>query len=107
MQRGNFNHLLVVDEVGYLPFERQAANLLFALVSRRYERGSIIVTSNRGFEAWGEILGDAMVAAALIDRLVHHAHIIALKGKSYRLRERGTAGAPAAAIQPAGLRPTT
>ena len=99
--------LLVVDEIGYLPLERQAANLLFALVARRYERGSIIVTSNRGFEAWGEILGDAMVAAALIDRLVHHAHIVTLKGKSYRLRERGTAGAPAAEIQPAGLRPTT
>ena len=99
--------LLIVDEIGYLPLERQAANLLFALIARRYERGSIIVTSNRGFEAWGEILGDAMVAAALIDRLIHHAHIITLKGKSYRLRERGTAGAPAAAIQPAGLRPTT
>ena len=99
--------LLVVDEIGYLPFDRQAANLLFALVARRYERGSIIVTSNRGFEAWGEILGDAMVAAALIDRLVHHAHIVTLKGKSYRLRERGTAAAPAAEIQPAGLRPTT
>ncbi len=56
--------------------ERQTANLLFALVSRRYERGSIIVTSNRGFEKWGEILGDAMVAAALIDRLVHHATMV-------------------------------
>ena len=89
-------HLLVVDEVGYLPLERQAANLLFALVSRRYERGSIIVTSNRGFEQWGEILGDAMVAAALIDRLVHHATMITLKGKSYRLRERGTGLASAA-----------
>jgi DNA replication protein DnaC len=88
--------LLVVDEVGYLPLERQAANLLFALVSRRYERGSIIITSNRGFEAWGEILGDAMVAAALIDRLVHHATMVTRKGKSYRLRERGTASAPAA-----------
>ncbi|HET6478524.1 MAG TPA: IS21-like element helper ATPase IstB [Gemmatimonadaceae bacterium] len=88
-------HLLVVDEVGYLPLERQAANLLFALVSRRYERGSIAVTSNRGFEQWGEILGDAMVAAALIDRLVHHATMITLKGKSYRLRERGTGVAPA------------
>jgi DNA replication protein DnaC len=86
--------LLVVDEVGYLPLERQAANLLFALVSRRYERGSIIITSNRGFEAWGEILGDAMVAAALIDRLVHHATMVTLKGKSYRLRERGTDTAP-------------
>jgi DNA replication protein DnaC len=99
--------LLVVDEIGYLPLERQAANLLFALVARRYERRSIIVTSNRGFEAWGEILGDAMVAAALIDRLIHHAHIITLKGKSYRLRERGSAAAPATEIQPAGLRPTT
>jgi len=89
-------HLLIVDEVGYLPLERQAANLLFALVSRRYERGSIAITSNRGFEQWGEILGDAMVAAALIDRLVHHATMITLKGKSYRLRERGTAITPAA-----------
>jgi len=80
--------LLIVDEVGYLPLERQAANLLFALASRRYERGSIIVTSNRGFEQWGDILGDAMVAAALIDRLVHHATLVTLKGKSYRLRAR-------------------
>jgi DNA replication protein DnaC len=87
-----------------LPLERQAANLLFALVARRYERGSIIVTSNRGFEAWGEILGDAMVAAALIDRLVHHAHMVTLKGKSYRLRERGTGAAPA--VQAPGLRPS-
>jgi DNA replication protein DnaC len=93
-------HLLVVDEVGYLPLERTAANLLFALVSRRYERGSIVVTSNRSFEQWGEILGDAMVAAALIDRLVHHATMIALKGKSYRLRERGTGIAPAAHAPP-------
>ena len=93
-------HLLIVDEVGYLPLERQAANLLFALVSRRYERGSIIVTSNRGFEQWGEILGDAMVAAALIDRLVHHATMITLKGKSYRLRERGLDVAPAAQAPP-------
>jgi DNA replication protein DnaC len=89
--------LLVVDEVGYLPLERQAANLLFALVSRRYERGSIIVTSNRSFEQWGDILGDAMIAAALIDRLVHHATLITLKGKSYRLRQRSD---PAAARAP-------
>jgi DNA replication protein DnaC len=93
--------LLIVDEIGYLPLERQAANLLFALVARRYERGSIILTSNRGFEAWGEILGDAMVAAALIDRLVHHAHMITLKGKSYRLRERGTGPEPKRRPRPA------
>jgi DNA replication protein DnaC len=96
--------LIIVDEIGYLPLERQAANLLFALVARRYERGSIIVTSNRGFEAWGEILGDQMVAAALIDRLVHHAQIITLKGKSYRLRERGSGAATA--DQAPGLRPS-
>jgi DNA replication protein DnaC len=89
-------HLLVVDEVGYLPLERQAANLLFALVSRRYERGSIIVTSNRGFEQWGEIPRGRHGRAALIDRLVHHATMIALKGKSYRLRERGVEVVPAA-----------
>jgi DNA replication protein DnaC len=98
---------LLLDEIGYLPLERQAANLLFALVARRYEHGSIIVISNRGFEAWGEILGDAMVAAALIDRLVHHADIITLKGKSYRLRDRANHPHAAAEIQPAGLRPTT
>lgn len=66
--------------LGYLPLERQAANLLSAPVSRRYERGSIIITSNHGFEAWGEILGDAMVTAALIDRLVHHATMVSTKG---------------------------
>jgi hypothetical protein len=92
-------HLLIVDEVGYLPLERQAANLLFALVSRRYERGSIVVTSTRSFEQSGEILGDAMVAAALIDRLVHHATMITLNGKSYRLRERGAGVAPARASE--------
>ena len=90
--------VLVVDEVGYLPLERQAANLLFALVARRYERGSIVVTSNRSFEQWGEILGDAMVAATLIDRIVHHATMISLKGKSHRLRERGSGVVPAAQI---------
>jgi DNA replication protein DnaC len=96
--------VLILDEVGYLPLERQAANLLFALVARRYERGSMIITSNRSFEQWGEILGDAMVAAALIDRLVHHATMIALKGKSYRLRERGAGVVPAAQL-PASPRP--
>jgi DNA replication protein DnaC len=94
--------LIIVDEIGYLPLERQAANLLFALAARRYECGSIIVTSNRGFEAWGEIHGDQMAAAALIDRLVHHAQIITL-GKSYRLKERGSGAAPA--NQAPGLRP--
>jgi len=92
--------LIVIDEIGYLPLERQAANLMFALVARRYERSSIIITANRGFEQWGEILGDAMIAAALIDRLVHHAEIITLKGKSYRLRSR--TGTPTPAARAAG-----
>jgi DNA replication protein DnaC len=80
--------LVVVDEVGYIPFDPQAANLMFMLVSSRYERASMIVTSNKAFSAWGEIFGDEVVAAAMIDRLVHHAEIVALKGDSYRLKDR-------------------
>ncbi|HYN49943.1 MAG TPA: IS21-like element helper ATPase IstB, partial [Thermoleophilaceae bacterium] len=68
--------LLVCDEVGYIPFDPQAANLMFMLVSRRYERASLIVTSNKPFSAWGEIFGDDATAAAMIDRLVHHAEIL-------------------------------
>ncbi|MDQ4130549.1 MAG: IS21-like element helper ATPase IstB, partial [Actinomycetota bacterium] len=70
--------LAVVDEVGYIPFDPEAANLMFMLVSRRYERASLIVTSNKPFSAWGEIFGDEVVAAAMIDRLVHHAEIVSL-----------------------------
>jgi len=80
--------LLVVDEVGYIPFDPEAANLMFSLVSARYERASLIVTSNKPFSAWGEIFGDDVVAAAMIDRLVHHAEILALKGDSFRLRDK-------------------
>ena len=80
--------LLVVDEVGYIPFEPESANLFFQLVSSRYERASLIVTSNKPFGRWGEVFGDEVVAAAMIDRLVHHAEVIALKGDSYRLKDR-------------------
>jgi len=80
--------LLIVDEVGYLPFDAEAANLFFQLVGARYERGSLIVTSNKPFAAWGEIFGDPVVAAAMIDRLVHHAEIITMKGESYRLKDK-------------------
>jgi DNA replication protein DnaC len=83
--------LLVVDEVGYIPFDPQAANLMFMLVSRRYERASLIVTSNKPFSAWGEIFGDEVTATAMIDRLVHHAEILSLKGDSYRLKDRDLA----------------
>lgn len=89
--------LLVVDEVGYIPFEPEAANLFFQLVSSRYERASLIVTSNKPFGRWGEVFGDDVVAAAMIDRLVHHAEVIALKGDSYRLRNRDLGRVPTAA----------
>src|SRR3954468_11223454 len=80
--------LLVIDKVGYIPFEPEAANLFFQLVSARYERASLIVPSNKPFGRWGEVFGDDVVAAAMIDRLVHHAEVIALKGDSYPLRNR-------------------
>jgi len=80
--------LLICDEVGYIPFDPQAANLMFMLVARRYERASLIVTSNKPFSAWGEIFGDDAVAIAMVDRLVHHAELLSLKGDSYRLKDR-------------------
>jgi DNA replication protein DnaC len=86
--------LLVCDEVGYVPFDPQAANLMFMLVSRRYERASLIVTSNKPFSAWGEIFGDDATAAAMIDRLVHHAELISLKGDSYRLKDHDLGARP-------------
>jgi DNA replication protein DnaC len=88
--------LLVIDEVGYIPFEPEAANLFFRLVSARYERASLIVTSNKPFGRWGEVFGDDVVAAAMIDRLVHHADVVALKGDSYRLKNRDLGRVPAA-----------
>ena len=91
--------LIVVDEVGYIPFEPEAANLFFQLVSARYERASLIVTSNKPFGRWGEVFGDDVVAAAMIDRLVHHAEVISLKGDSYRLKDRDLGRVPAAATE--------
>jgi DNA replication protein DnaC len=91
--------LIVVDEVGYIPFEAEAANLFFQLVSARYERASLIVTSNKPFGRWGEVFGDDVVAAAMIDRLVHHAEVVALKGDSYRLKDRDLGRVPAAVTE--------
>jgi DNA replication protein DnaC len=91
--------LLAVDEVGYIPFEPEAANLFFQLVSARYERASLIVTSNKPFGCWGEVFSDDVVAAAMIDRLVHHADVVALKGDSYRLRNRDLGRVPAATAE--------
>ena len=88
--------LLIVDEVGYIGFGRPAANLFFQVVSGRYERGSMVLSSNRAFSRWGAIFGgDVVVAAAMIDRLVHHAEIISLKGSSYRLRGKKALTEPA------------
>jgi DNA replication protein DnaC len=86
--------LIIVDEVGYIPFEPEAANLFFQFVSGRYERASVIVTSNKPFGRWGEVFGDDTVAAAMIDRLVHHAEVISLKGDSYRMRGRDLGRVP-------------
>lgn len=81
------NALLIVDEIGYLPVTPGGANLFFQLINARYEKGALILTSNRGFSEWGEVFGDAVVAAALLDRLLHHAVVIQIEGSSYRLRE--------------------
>jgi DNA replication protein DnaC len=86
LRRLSFVPLVIVDEIGYIPFDPEAANLMFSLVSTRYERASMIVTSNKPFSGWGEIFGDDMAATAMIDRLIHHAEILSLKGDSYRLR---------------------
>ncbi|MGO1627676.1 IS21-like element helper ATPase IstB [Microbacterium sp.] len=86
--------LIIVDEVGYLPFEQDSANLFFQLVSSRYEHASLILTSNLPFSGWGTVFGDQVVAAAMIDRIVHHAEVITLKGASYRLRGRGIDSLP-------------
>jgi len=79
--------LLIVDEIGYLPVIQGGGNLFFQLVNARYERGAMILTSNRGFAEWGEVFGDAVVATALLDRLLHHAVVIQIEGSSYRLRQ--------------------
>jgi len=80
--------LIIIDEVGYIPFDHDAANLFFQLIASRYEQGSVIVTSNLPFGRWGEVFGDEIVAAAMIDRLVHHAEVLTLSGDSYRTRAR-------------------
>ena len=93
--------LLIIDELGYLPFEQDAAHLFFQLVSRRYERGSMLVTSNRSVAEWGAVFGDPVVATAILDRLLHHSSVITIRGDSYRLREKRRAGL----LQKAGTTP--
>lgn len=84
--------LLIIDEIGYLPIERQGANLFFQLISRRYERGPMILTSNQSFGAWGEVFGDRVIATAILDRVLHHAITINIRGNSYRLKDKLKAG---------------
>lgn len=84
--------VLIVDEFGYLPLSRVGATMFFQLVSARYERGSIILTSNKGFAEWGEALGDPVIATAILDRLLHHSHVVNIRGESYRLKEKKRAG---------------
>ncbi len=92
--------LLIVDELGYLPFEPDAAHLFFQLVSRRYERGAMLVTSNRAVGEWGTVFGDAVVATAILDRLLHHSHVVTIRGDSYRLREKRRSGLLQRATRP-------
>jgi len=84
--------LLIVDEIGYLPIDRQGANLFFQLISRRYEKGPMVLTSNQSFGAWGEVFGDRVIATAILDRVLHHAITINIRGNSYRLKEKLKAG---------------
>ena len=84
--------VLIIDEFGVWPYDRSAATALFTLISARYERGSVILTSNKGFAEWGEVLGDPVVATAILDRLLHHSHVLNIRGESYRLREKKRAG---------------
>ena len=84
--------VLVVDEFGIWPYDRESATAFFTLVSARYDLVSIILTSNKGFGEWGELLGDSMIASAVLDRLLHHSHVLNIRGESYRLREKRQAG---------------
>ena len=84
--------LLIIDEIGYLPLDRHGASLFFQLIARRYEKGALILTSNQSYSHWGEVFGDQILATAILDRLLHHAVSISIKGNSYRLKEKLKAG---------------
>lgn len=84
--------LLIIDEVGYLPFEKRAAHLFFQLVAKRYEKGSMLLTGNRPVSEWDQVFGDAVLVTAILDRLLHHSHVMTIKGTSYRLKEKRKSG---------------
>ena len=84
--------LLVVDELGYLPFEKRSAHLFFQLVARRYEKGAMVITTNQVVTQWGAVFGDEVLAAAILDRLLHHSFTLMIQGESYRLKQKRKAG---------------
>jgi DNA replication protein DnaC len=84
--------ILIVDEVGYMQLDRSSAELLFRLICERYETGSIILTSNKFFSDWGELMNDTVIATAMLDRLLHHAHVVNIRGETYRLKDRMKTG---------------
>ena len=92
LQQLTYPKVLILDEIGYLPLTREDASLFFRLVARRYEKAAIVLTSNKSFVDWGEIFGDPILATAILDRLLHHATTINIKGESYRLKEKRKAG---------------
>jgi DNA replication protein DnaC len=97
--------LLIIDEIGYLPFGREQANLFFQVIARRYEKGSLVLTSNLGFGSWDEAFaGDAVLTAAMLDRILHHAAVVQISGESYRLKDKRRAGIMA---RPAKMKETT
>jgi DNA replication protein DnaC len=97
--------LLIIDELGYLPFERRAAHLFFQLVNRRYERGSLLITTNQRVSEWGAVFGDEVLATAILDRLLHHSHTLMITGESYRLREKRKSGLFRTGLATAGPEP--
>jgi len=84
--------VLIVDEMGYLPLDETGATIFFQLVSMRYEKGSIILTSNKSYGDWGTVFGDAIIATAILDRLLHHSTTVNIRGESYRLKDKKRAG---------------
>jgi DNA replication protein DnaC len=100
--------LLIIDEIGYLPFGREQANLFFQVVARRYEKGSLILTSNLAFGSWDEAFAsDAVLTAAMLDRILHHASVVQIAGESYRLKDKRRAGVMARPIRSKGLKEAT
>ena len=99
LQQLTYPKVLILDEIGYLPLSREDASLLFRLVARRYEKASVILTSNKSFVDWGDIFSDAVLATAILDRLLHHSTTINIKGESYRLKTRRKAGMLSVAVK--------